>query len=140
LRISVFEFYSTHTGVSIDLGFGGVARLSAVGPKAEEHRKILPEEKAALVRLIQDVGFFALDSEYGVCYVEGTMREISVQLDGKKKRVGLCSLSTEDVPTPKRAGAAKARRVWNATRMLFPDHYPEQSRHEADALVPSVQQ
>jgi hypothetical protein len=139
LRLSTFEFYSSHTAVSIDVEASGIARLATTGPKVNERRKLSREERRSLLGLIQDVGFFALDGQYGVCYVEGLSREISVELDGTKKRVGLCSLSTELVPEPQREGAVRAWRVWNAVRMLFPDHYPERSRHDAEELLAAVQ-
>jgi hypothetical protein len=135
LRLWTFDFYSTHTAVSVEVEPNGIVSFSTAGPKVEMKRTLRPEEVAELIRVIEEGGFFGLESEYGTCYIEGLAREIRVELDGKKKRVGLCSISVQLVPESRRPGAIAAWRVWNAARMLFPEHYPEHSRHDADDLI-----
>src|SRR5688572_4240765 len=124
LRLWTVDFYSTHTGVSVEVEPNGVARFSTAGPTVEAKRTLGPEEMARLTRLVEEVGFFDLASAYGTCYHHDIVREIRVELDARKKRVGLCSISGESVPEARRQGAVGAWRVWNAARMLFPEHYP----------------
>ncbi len=134
-RVAITEMYSTHLFVAVDVAPSGHARFESVRPSVTKERKVEAEVRQHLDRLIEEVAFHDLDEAYGVCYLHDVMRRIVVESGGREKKVELCSVSRQDVPEGKRAGALRAWRVWNAVRLLFPDDYPEAARHEAASLL-----
>jgi len=113
----------------------GLATLTTAGPRAKLSRRLEASAIESLLHAVREARYADLGPRQGTCYVDMTMRDLTVRVDGPQKTVTLCVIEAETLSPDERAEALRALRVWIAVRRLFPEQFPGSAHDEVKALL-----